>query len=130
MVHSSSKLIGGENIAGDCEVASNYKDNDDNTVAMQGLDSSLEVVEVVDLKEGEELGSQSIWNQTKEIVMFSGPATGLWICGPLMSLISTAIIGQRSSTELAALGCFLAFMFSLFICHFLFFVYVFAAVLL
>ncbi|KAJ6766015.1 PROTEIN DETOXIFICATION [Salix purpurea] len=36
--------------------------------------------------------------------MFSGPATGLWICGPLMSLISTAVIGQGSSTELAALG--------------------------
>ncbi|KAE9448281.1 hypothetical protein C3L33_19831, partial [Rhododendron williamsianum] len=28
---------------------------------------------------------QSIWNQIGEIVKFSGPATGLWICGPLMS---------------------------------------------
>ena len=27
-----------------------------------------------------------------------------WICGPVMSLIDTAVIGQGSSTELAALG--------------------------
>ncbi|KAM7264218.1 hypothetical protein ACFE04_001901 [Oxalis oulophora] len=36
------------------------------------------------------LVDQSIWNQMKEIVSFTGPATGLWICGPLMSLIDTA----------------------------------------
>jgi Na+-driven multidrug efflux pump len=56
---------------------------------------------------GEESGSeerQSIWNQMKEIVKFTGPATGLWICGPLMSLIDTVVIGQGSSIELAALG--------------------------
>ncbi|KAK9287318.1 hypothetical protein L1049_015732 [Liquidambar formosana] len=52
----------------------------------------------------EELENQSIWKQMKEIVMFSGPATGLWICAPLMSLIDTAVIGQGSSIELAALG--------------------------
>ncbi|XP_050231281.1 protein DETOXIFICATION 46, chloroplastic-like [Mercurialis annua] len=45
-----------------------------------------------------------IWKQMKEIVMFTGPATGLWLCGPLMSLIDTAVIGQGSSIELAALG--------------------------
>ncbi|MED6204314.1 Protein DETOXIFICATION 46, chloroplastic [Stylosanthes scabra] len=50
------------------------------------------------------LGNQSIWAQMKEIVKFSGPATGLWICAPFMSLISTAIVGRGSSTELAALG--------------------------
>ncbi|XP_059446448.1 protein DETOXIFICATION 46, chloroplastic-like isoform X2 [Corylus avellana] len=57
--------------------------------------------------EGGESGSeegQSIWNQMVEIVKFSGPATGLWICGPLMSLIDTVVIGQGSSIELAALG--------------------------
>ncbi|XWS67843.1 hypothetical protein CRYUN_Cryun04dG0039500 [Craigia yunnanensis] len=53
---------------------------------------------------GDGLANQSIWNQMKEIVMFTGPATGLWICGPLMSLIDTAVIGQGSSVELAALG--------------------------
>ncbi|XP_028062778.1 protein DETOXIFICATION 46, chloroplastic-like [Camellia sinensis] len=49
-------------------------------------------------------GDRSIWDQILEIVKFSGPATGLWICGPLMSLIDTAVIGQGSSLELAALG--------------------------
>ncbi|XP_074313253.1 protein DETOXIFICATION 46, chloroplastic-like [Silene latifolia] len=47
---------------------------------------------------------KSIWDQMIEIIKFSGPATGLWICGPLMSLIDTAVIGQASSIELAALG--------------------------
>ncbi|TYH85526.1 hypothetical protein ES332_D02G273100v1 [Gossypium tomentosum] len=50
------------------------------------------------------LGTQSLWSQIKEIVIFTGPATGLWICGPLMSLTDTAVIGQGSSIELAALG--------------------------
>ncbi|KAL2927260.1 Protein DETOXIFICATION 46 chloroplastic [Bienertia sinuspersici] len=54
--------------------------------------------------EVEDLASQSTWDQIVEIVKFSGPATGLWICGPLMSLIDTAVIGQSSSIELAALG--------------------------
>lgn len=52
----------------------------------------------------EGLADPSIWNQIKEIMKFTGPATGLWICGPLMSLIDTAVIGQGSSLELAALG--------------------------
>nr|CAD1840738.1 unnamed protein product [Ananas comosus var. bracteatus] len=50
------------------------------------------------------LDSTSIWKQMKEIALFAGPATGLWICGPLMSLIDTMVIGQGSSLELAALG--------------------------
>ncbi|KAK1571337.1 hypothetical protein Q3G72_015301 [Acer saccharum] len=52
----------------------------------------------------EDLTNQSVWNQMKEILMFTGPATALWICGPLMSLIDTAVVGQESSIELAALG--------------------------
>lgn len=48
--------------------------------------------------------NESIWSQLVEIVKFSGPAVGLWICGPMMSLIDTAVIGQGSSVELAALG--------------------------
>ncbi|XP_073027660.1 protein DETOXIFICATION 47, chloroplastic-like isoform X2 [Primulina eburnea] len=39
-----------------------------------------------------------------ETVRFSGPAVGLWIGGRLMCLIVTAVIGQGSSIELAALG--------------------------
>lgn len=52
----------------------------------------------------EELAEQSMWNQMKEMVKFTGPAMGLWLCDPLMSLIDTAVVGQGSSTELAALG--------------------------
>ncbi|CAM8901817.1 unnamed protein product [Rhodiola kirilowii] len=67
-----------------------------------GVDSGPGVEEV-EVREAE-MGSQSIWSDIKEIVMFTGPATGLWLCGPLMSLIDTAVIGQGSSIELAALG--------------------------
>ncbi|XP_071692394.1 protein DETOXIFICATION 46, chloroplastic [Rutidosis leptorrhynchoides] len=49
-------------------------------------------------------GNESLWEQLVEILKFSGPAAGLWLCGPLMSLIDTAVIGQSSSVELAALG--------------------------
>ncbi|XP_008236979.1 PREDICTED: protein DETOXIFICATION 46, chloroplastic-like [Prunus mume] len=66
-------------------------------------EDSLVSEEVVEVKK-EELESQSLWNQMKEIVMFTGPATGLWICGPLMSLIDTVVVGRGSSLELAALG--------------------------
>lgn len=68
--------------------------------------STEEEEEEIRREEGEkkELAKQSLWNQMKEIVVFTGPATGLWICGPLMSLIDTAVIGQGSSIELAALG--------------------------
>ncbi|KAF7127232.1 hypothetical protein RHSIM_Rhsim11G0182400 [Rhododendron simsii] len=59
---------------------------------------------VVEMKREEPVGKESLWNQIVEIMKFSGPATGLWICGPLMSLIDTAVIGQGSSLELAALG--------------------------
>jgi hypothetical protein len=74
-------------------------ENDGGTVSVSG--------KVLGVVGGEESGSeerQSIWNQMKEIVKFTGPATGLWICGPLMSLIDTVVIGQGSSIELAALG--------------------------
>lgn len=54
--------------------------------------------------EKNELAEESVWNQMKEIVKFTGPAIGLWLCDPLMSLIDTAVVGQGSSTELAALG--------------------------
>ena len=86
------------------ELIEEDKLENDNNVASVSLSSEEEVVvEVVESKR-EDLANQSIWKQMKEIVMFSGPATGLWICGPLMSLISTAVIGRGSSTELAALG--------------------------
>ncbi|PON99883.1 Multi antimicrobial extrusion protein [Trema orientale] len=49
-------------------------------------------------------GSEGLWGEIKEIVMFSGPATGIWVCAPLMRVIDTAVIGHGSSLELAALG--------------------------
>lgn len=60
--------------------------------------------------DGTDVLEKSILDQMKEIVVFAGPALGLWICGPLMSLIDTMVIGQSSSLELAALGtCSLGF---------------------
>ncbi|GMJ12736.1 EDS5 HOMOLOGUE [Hibiscus trionum] len=80
----------------------NYEGNGDlieenNEEEEQGEETSPKI-------KGEELANQSIWQQLKEIVVFTGPATGLWLCGPMMSLIDTAVIGQGSSIELAALG--------------------------
>lgn len=66
--------------------------------------SSLEIENETD--DEDELGSRGLWSQMKEIVSFTGPAIGLWICGPLMSLIDTAVIGQGSAVELAALGIY------------------------
>lgn len=58
--------------------------------------------------------NDSLWIQMMEIAKFSGPAVGLWVCGPLMSLIDTAVIGQSSSIELAALGSIIIELFFLF----------------
>ncbi|KAL3814094.1 hypothetical protein ACJIZ3_015362 [Penstemon smallii] len=66
---------------------------------------NMQVLEEISESSSEELEkNESLWSQMAEIVKFSGPAVGLWICGPLMSLIDTAVIGQGSSIELAALG--------------------------
>nr|AAD23682.2 expressed protein [Arabidopsis thaliana] len=72
--------------------------------AANGSISPVEVEAEVEEVKVDDLATQSIWGQMKEIVMFTGPAAGLWLCGPLMSLIDTAVIGQGSSLELAALG--------------------------
>lgn len=45
--------------------------------------------EVVEMKGEEFVANESLWNQIIEIMKFSGPATALWVCGPLMSLIDT-----------------------------------------
>ncbi|KAF3790979.1 DETOXIFICATION 46 protein [Nymphaea thermarum] len=55
-----------------------------------------------------------IWQQVKDIVAFAAPAAGLWICGPMMSLIDTAVVGQSSSLELAALGLGMLFLMKFF----------------
>ncbi|KAF5443875.1 hypothetical protein F2P56_036397 [Juglans regia] len=79
----------------------------DSEISDESDSGTVSVSEQVLEVEGDGAGSgdrQTIWHQMKEIVKFTGPATGLWICGPLMSLIDTAVIGQGSSIELAALG--------------------------
>lgn len=70
---------------------------------MQEMTISSEKPEMVETTSGS-LANQGLWEQMVEIIKFSGPATGIWICGPLKSLIDTAVIGQGSSLELAALG--------------------------
>ena len=80
--------------------------NEENVGSVSLLEEDEVEVEVVGVGKQEFGVNQSIWEQMKEIMMFTGPATGLWICGPLMSLIDTAVIGQGSSVELAALGNF------------------------
>ncbi|KDP41730.1 hypothetical protein JCGZ_26748 [Jatropha curcas] len=82
---------------------------DNHTVSENDVSVASDSLSFGNEKEGEDvkiegLESQSLWQQIKEIIMFTAPATGLWICGPLMSLIDTAVIGQGSSLELAALG--------------------------
>ena len=48
--------------------------------------------------------SKNFFEQLREIVVFAGPALGIWLSGPIMSLIDTAVVGNSSSLELAALG--------------------------
>ncbi|XP_002512977.2 protein DETOXIFICATION 46, chloroplastic [Ricinus communis] len=80
-------------------------DSDNNQGIESGNDGNIAQFQEQEVEiERDGLENQSIWKQMKEIVMFTGPATGLWLCGPLMSLIDTAVIGQGSSIELAALG--------------------------
>lgn len=55
-------------------------------------------------REDGELQSKGIWRQMKDIVGFAGPALGIWLSPHIMSLINTAVIGNCSSLELAALG--------------------------
>nr|AYM55855.1 enhanced disease susceptibility 5 [Camptotheca acuminata] len=80
-------------------------ENVDNIVAVSSIEEKEEeTAEATQFVAAEFAPNEGIWNQMIEIVKFSGPAVGLWICGPLMSLIDTVVIGQGSSIELAALG--------------------------
>ncbi|XP_060176146.1 LOW QUALITY PROTEIN: protein DETOXIFICATION 46, chloroplastic-like [Lycium barbarum] len=78
------------------------------TDAVESLDSVNDQVEENHVESTSSVrefsANESIWTQMVEIAKFSGPAVGLWLCGPLMSLIDTAVVGQGSSIELAALG--------------------------
>ncbi|XP_002991913.2 protein DETOXIFICATION 46, chloroplastic isoform X1 [Selaginella moellendorffii] len=47
---------------------------------------------------------KKLLRQFWKIMTFAGPALGIWLFSPLMSLIDTAVIGNCSTLELAALG--------------------------
>ena len=57
-----------------------------------------------DVSQAQEGEGKNMIEQLKEIIIFAGPALGIWLSGPIMSLIDTAVIGNSSSLELAALG--------------------------
>lgn len=41
---------------------------------------------------------------TQALVKFFLPTLAIWLIGPSLSLIDTAVVGSKSSTQLAALG--------------------------
>ena len=41
---------------------------------------------------------------TLALLRFTLPTLGVWIIGPILSLIDTAVVGTKSDIELAALG--------------------------
>ncbi|KAJ4890882.1 hypothetical protein Rs2_30630 [Raphanus sativus] len=108
---SSSKSLDLRRCLRNCSSPNQELVVDDGVNGNGSFSEEEEVIELgVEVEEGkvddddDDIANQSIWGQMKEIVMFTGPAAGLWLCGPLMSLIDTAVIGQGSSLELAALG--------------------------
>lgn len=69
--------------------------------------SALLVKEVADALKSAEKETEvdkTLFEQLKDIFVFAGPALGIWLSGPIMGIIDTAVIGQSSSLELAALG--------------------------
>lgn len=76
------------------------------TSAVEPTLMAAEAADVLLSKTNEEDGieGKNFFEQLREIVAFAGPALGIWLSGPLMSLIDTAVIGNSSSLELAALG--------------------------
>lgn len=52
----------------------------------------------------EQVKNKGLLQQMRDIVLFAGPVLGIWFSGPFMSLIDTAVVGNSSLLELAALG--------------------------
>lgn len=63
-----------------------------------------EVADALKTTEKETEVDKTLLEQLKDIFVFAGPALGIWLSGPIMGIIDTAVIGQSSSLELAALG--------------------------
>ena len=72
------------------------------------LDEEKEVEE-----EEQKMTFKSMMKQISEIIFFAGPVLGIWLSGPIMSLIDTSVVGNSSSLELAALGMFIITQLSL-----------------
>ncbi|KAL9370789.1 hypothetical protein Peur_035929 [Populus x canadensis] len=105
LLHPIPLVIKPSRLLAPCNSPAHESANSSVTENESSTDSISEFIEETGIEMNREgLENQSMWEQMKEIVMFTGPATGLWICGPLMSLIDTSVIGQGSSIELAALG--------------------------
>jgi hypothetical protein len=66
--------------------------------------SSTGQQQLVHVRVQELVPGKSMVAQMWDIIVFAGPALGIWLSGPIMSLIDTSVIGQSSSLELAALG--------------------------
>ena len=60
-----------------------------------------------EVEEEQKMTFKSMMKQISEIIFFAGPVLGIWLSGPIMSLIDTAVVGNSSSLELAALGRFI-----------------------
>ena len=79
------------------EVADALKAPEDNMSSVSDIDSDSPT-------EYQGIEGKSLMEQLKEIIVFAGPALGIWLSGPIMGIIDTAVIGNSSSLELAALG--------------------------
>ena len=73
-------------------------------LAAEGGVKSGEAVQSLPLPETRVKENPTMLQQMRTILDFAGPALGIWLSNPLMSLIDTAVIGNSSSLELAALG--------------------------
>ena len=117
--HKLHCILHGQELSSETLVAESDISDDKDEQSSSVLQEKIELVEPTSGNNS----NQSLWDQMIEIIKFSGPATGLWICGPLMSLIDTAVIGQGSSIELAALGdiiCIFVLFLGFFLLFFLF----------
>lgn len=76
---------------------------EDSTISSLGS-VTMDQPTVVPVRENIVKKDLTILEQMKVILGFAGPALVIWLSAPLMSLIDTAVIGQSSSLELAALG--------------------------
>ena len=79
-------------------------DGADLALAAEGGGNSVEAVQSLPLPETTVKENPTMLQQLRTILDFAGPALGIWLSNPLMSLIDTAVIGNSSSLELAALG--------------------------